>query len=137
MAGAGAAAQAGSVHRVVSLLLAVVAVIHLLPLAGALGPRRLRALYGLPFEDPSLVILMQHRAVLFGLLGAFLLYAAWRPALVPLALLGGSVSVGSFLGFALAGRPNAQLARVVAADAVALLCLALAALLYGLRGSLR
>ncbi len=118
-------------QKIVSVLLTAAAVIHLLPLIGVLGPQRLQALYGLAFDEPNLLILMQHRAVLFGLLGAFLLSAAFKPALVPLALGAGLVSVLSFLGFALAAPGyNALLARVVAADWLALALLLVAAALH-------
>lgn len=118
-------------QKAVSFLLAIVALIHLVPLTGALGPQRLQALYGLVFDDPGLRILMKHRAVLFGLLGAFLLHASLRPALVPMALIAGFVSVVSFLGFALAEPGhNALIARVVAADWLALACLVLAGALH-------
>jgi hypothetical protein len=120
-----------AVQKTVSFLLAVVAVIHLLPLTGALGPQRLQTLYGLAFDEPNLLVLMQHRAVLFGLLGGFLVYAAFTPTLVPLALLAGLGSVVSFLGFALATPGhNALVARVVATDWLALACLLLAATLH-------
>lgn len=118
-------------QKIVSCLLTAVAIIHLLPLVGALGPQRLQALYGLAFDEPNLLILMQHRAVLFGLLGTFMLWAAFRPALVPLALGAGLVSVLSFLGFALAAAGyNALLARVVVADWLALALLVAAATLH-------
>ena len=55
-----------------SAMLVVVAVIHLLPVSGVLGSERLAALYGLPFNEPNLAILMRHRAVLFGLLAQVL-----------------------------------------------------------------
>ncbi len=111
-------------NRVESWLLSIVAVIHLLPMAGVLGAARLHRLYGVPLGDPNLVLLMQHRAVLFGLLGVFLLAAALRPALAPMGLAAGLVSVVSFLGLALGARPlNEALTRVVAADVVALVCL--------------
>lgn len=114
-------------QKAVSFLLVVVGLVHLVPLTGALGPQRLQSLYGLAFDGPELRILMQHRAVLFGLLGAFLLHAARRPALVPMALIAGFVSVVSFLGFALAEPGhNALIARVVIADWLALTCLVLA-----------
>lgn len=117
-------------QKVISVLLAAVAVIHLLPLAGVLGPQKLHNLYGLSFDEPNLLILMRHRAVLFGLLGAFLMWSAWRPALVPLALAAGFVSVLSFLGLALVTEGyNAGIARVVMADWVALACLVVAAVL--------
>lgn len=54
---------------VVTVMLIVVAVIHLLPLSGVLSGERLAALYGIPFNEPNLEIVMRHRAVLFGLLG--------------------------------------------------------------------
>ena len=63
----------------VSAMLMVVGVIHLLPLSGVLGGARLVSLYGISIDDPNLEILMRHRAVLFGLLGAFLIYAAFKP----------------------------------------------------------
>lgn len=115
-------------QKIISVLLAVVALIHLLPLAGVLGPAKLRQLYGLPFDEPNLLVLMQHRAVLFGLLGTFLLFAAFRPAWTVPALIAGFVSVVTFLAFAHAAGPvNAHLARVVAVDWVALACLVVAA----------
>ena len=108
----------------VSAMLVIVGVIHLLPLSGVLGRARLRALYGTPVEDPDLLILMRHRSVLFGLLGAFLVAAAAYPLLQPAAYLAGAVSVLSFLWIAKSvGGYNAQVRRVVRADVVALVCL--------------
>ena len=116
--------------KIISGLLVIAGIIHLLPLSGVLGAERLAALYGLSFQEPNLLLLMRSRAVLFGLLGAFLLYAAWRPALQPLALLGGLVSVLSFLLLAWSGPGyNEALRRVVIADWLALSCLLVAALL--------
>ncbi|RZU01077.1 phosphopantetheine adenylyltransferase [Rivibacter subsaxonicus] len=115
----------------VTAMLIAVAVIHLLPLSGVLGAERLAALYGLRFDDPNLAILMRHRAVLFGLLGAFFLLAAFVPSLQPLALIGGFLSVASFLWLAWSsGGYNAALGRVVTADVVALVCLAVGAAAY-------
>lgn len=108
----------------VSAMLLVAGVIHLLPLSGALGSERLAALYGLPFSEPDLEILMRHRAVLFGLLGAFLVFAAFQHALQTAAYIGGFISVISFLCIAWSvGGYNPQVARVVIADVAALVCL--------------
>ena len=111
---------------VVSASLLIVAVIHLIPLQGVLGSGSLASLYGaLPFDEPNLAILMRHRAVLFGLLGLFLVFTAFRPALQTLAFIAGFVSVISYLWLALSvGSYNAFLARVAIADVVALICLA-------------
>jgi hypothetical protein len=111
--------------------LVVAALIHLLPITGALGPAWLEKLYGLPFGEPNLEILMRHRAVLFGLLGAFLLTAAFRPALQGLAFVAGLVSVISFLYLAWSvGGYNAQIGRVFTADLVALVCLVTGGAVY-------
>ena len=115
----------------VSAMLVAVAVIHLLPLSGALGSDRLALLYGLDFKEPNLAILMRHRAVLFGLLGVFMLVAAFRPAWQAAAIAAGAASVVSFLALAWSeGSYNAQISRVVIADGVALICLAIALAAY-------
>ena len=108
----------------------VVGVIHLLPLVGVLGGERLAQLYGVDASEPNLALLLRHRAVLFGLLGALCVAAAFRPALRGLALVAGWISVASFLALA-AGTPlNAQVARVVTADWVALGALVVATLAW-------
>lgn len=121
----------------VSAMLIIVGVIHVLPLSGVFGSDRLTILYGLPFHEPNLAILMRHRSVLFGLLGVFFLFAAFRPPLQTIAFIAGFVSVVSFLWLAWSiGGYNAQVARVVTADIVALVCLVIgvAARMYATRG---
>ena len=115
----------------VSAMLVVVAIIHLLPLSGVLGGERLVALYGLSFNDPNLAILMRHRAALFGLLGLFLLFAAFRPQFQAIAFIAGFVSVVSFLWLAWSvGGYNTQVAGVFTADIVALVCLIIGFVAY-------
>lgn len=114
-----------------SVMLTVVGIIHLLPLTGVLGVSRLQALYGVTIDDPNLEILMRHRAVLFGILGAFLIYAAFRPGLQLAALIAGAVSVISFLVIAgMVNGYNTGIARVVTADIVAVVCLMIGAFAY-------
>ena len=115
-------------RQFIAFSLLVVAIIHLLPVLGVLGAERLAALYGLNFAEPNLLILMRHRAVLFGLLGIFLAVAAFRPAWQGAAFLAGFVSVSAFLAIAWTSASyNAQIGRVVSADLVALVMLALGA----------
>ena len=110
---------------VVSAMLLIVAIIHLIPLQGMLGNERLVSLYGpLPFADSNLAILMRHRAVLLGALGLLLMLAAFQPALQTVAFAAAFISVVSCMWLVwLIGGHNAQLARVFAADVVALICL--------------
>ncbi len=65
----------------VSAMLIVVGIIHLLPASGVLGAERLTSLYGVSLGEPGLVLLMRHRAILFALLGLFLVLAAFKPSL--------------------------------------------------------
>lgn len=112
--------------------LLMVALIHALPLIGVVSATRLTSLYGIAVEEPNLEILLRHRAVLFGMLAAFLAFAAFRPALHGLALVAGFVSVISFLVIvALIGDYNASVARVVRADLVALAALIVGGSVHG------
>ena len=114
-------------ERVISGLLVLVGIIHLLPVSGVLGAESLAALYGVKLGEPNLEILMRHRAILFGLLGLFLVHAAFRPALQLLAVGVGFVSVVSFIGIAWAvGGYNEAIGRVVMADVVAAVALVVA-----------
>lgn len=107
-----------------ALCIAVVGVIHLLPLVGVLGAERLNTLYGIAVGEPNLALLMRHRAVLFGLLGGVMLAGAlhepWRLLAYGLAW----VSVVSFMLLA-ASQPglNAAVLRVVKVDWVAVVFL--------------
>lgn len=110
--------------HITTVALLIAAVIHLLPLAGVLGAAKLSSLYGIDIANPDLVILMRHRAVLFGLLGAYMLYAVFAPQHRAVALVAGLVSVVSFLALAHgAGSYNASIGRVVVADWIALAAL--------------
>lgn len=113
-------------EKVKAGLLLIAGVILVLPLTGVLGASRLTALYGLNFDDPNLLILMRHRAVLFGVLGGLICYAAFRPQWQTLAIASGLINTSAFLWLAgVTGGYNAFLQRVVVADIVATVCLLL------------
>jgi hypothetical protein len=117
---------------VVPVILLLVAAIHALPLMGVLGADQLQSLYGVAVADPDLEILMRHRAVLFGLLAAFLVACAIRPQWQGLGIGVALVSVSSFAAIAhFVGGYNTHVARVVNIDllAAALLWIGLAVLL--------
>ena len=107
-------------ERWITGLMLIVAVIHLLPIGGFLGVERLNALYGIEVADRNLEILMRHRAVLFGILGAFFAYAAFHPSLQPLAFIAAGASLASFFYLAFAtGEFNDAIRKVVVADVAA------------------
>lgn len=89
-----------------------------------LGAGRLAGLYGVSLNDANLEILMRHRAVLFGLLGAFLVLAAFQPSLQRPAVIAGLVSVISFIVIAWSvGGYNDAVGKVVFADIIATVAL--------------
>lgn len=109
----------------------VVAVFHLLPALGVLGHQKLLLIYGISFTDANALILMRDRAVLFGLLGVFMLAAAFVPKYQTAAFAAGLLSVGSFMWLAWSsGGTNPQIGNVFAVDVVVLLCLVLGVAAY-------
>jgi len=108
------------------ILFLIAGIVNLTPVCGVFSANYLGTLYGVVLEDPNLVILMRHRAVLFGIVGALLVASAFRPPLRPLGLAAGLISMLSFVVIAyLVGDYNAELQRVVLID------LAASALLVG------
>ena len=84
-------------------------------------------LYGVTLDDATITILLRHRALLFGLLGALLLASIVRPPLRGSALVGGIASTASFLLIALDSTGySAALSSVIIADVVALVALLVA-----------
>lgn len=83
-------------ERIITAAMLVVAIIHLLPVSGFVGVEQLTSLYKVDIVEPNLEILMRHRAVLFGILGVFFAYAAFTPAMQPVAFTAGFLSISSF-----------------------------------------
>jgi hypothetical protein len=118
-------------HIVIKAMLVVAGVIHILPLPGLINATHLERLYGIAFNEHNLLIMMRHRAILFGLLGAFMIYAAFRAELVSIAIICGLVSAAAFVWLAWSvGGYNAAIARIVIADWIAVACLAVAAVCH-------
>jgi hypothetical protein len=119
---------------IVALLAA--GVIHLIPVSGVMGVSSLTQLYQIEVSDPNTAILLQHRALLFGVLGVLMLSAIALPWLRIVALTVALFSATSFILVAIAvGGYNPSIDRVVFADIVAsvLLAAGLAAELWRIR----
>lgn len=117
-------------QALVTGLILVAALVHLPPVSGALSAARLEALYGLRLEEPNLLVLMRHRAVLFGIIGCLLIASALHTPLRPVGFVVGLVSMLSFVAIAFQeGGYNAALQRVVLVDVVASAALLAAAVL--------
>ena len=106
------------------LILLVVGLINLFPLIGVISASQINQLYGIQIDSPDLVVLMRHRAILFGLLGAFIIYSAFRQSLQSVACIAGLLSMMAFVLLAFAsGNVNAELNKVALIDAVASIAL--------------
>ena len=70
----------GTVDLLVSATFLLVGLVNAATVAGLLGGSALRRLYGTTPADPATAVLLRHRAVLLGLLGAALVVAAFVPA---------------------------------------------------------
>jgi len=103
---------------IVALLVA--GLIHLLPVPGFSGTDTLTRLYGIEVGDRNTAILLQHRALLFGVLGVLMLSAIALPWLRIPALTVGLCSAASFVVVAMwIGDYNPAIRRVVIADVAA------------------
>ncbi len=107
-------------RHIATTLFILVGLTNLLPVTGVLGAERLEGLYGVALAGDDLLLMMRHRAVLLGLVGAFILVAAiriqWRTA----ATIAGLVSMLSFILIAIPPQQHgAALQRVFWADVIA------------------
>ncbi|WP_088283791.1 phosphopantetheine adenylyltransferase [Ideonella sp. A 288] len=108
---------------IVALLVA--GIIHLLPVPGVMGVSTLARLYGIQVNDPNTAVLLQHRALLFGVLGVLMLSAIALPWLRVTVLTVALFSAASFIVVAMAvGGYNSAIGKVVVADVVASVLLA-------------
>ena len=122
--------EAETVKNIVSALLIAVGLINFIPVAGILSAEILASAYGIAAPEGDLRILLRHRALLFGILGALIIVSAFRRHLQPTAILAGLVSMLGFVALALAsGEYGAELRKVGIIDVLASVALAAAALL--------
>ena len=116
---------------IISVCLIGASIIHLLPVVGILGSGQLAKLYGVAIDDPNLLLLMRHRAVLFGLLGLTLLWSAFYAPIRSMVIVVGLTSTIAFVLLAMLDQTyNQQISKVIKADVVAVVLLVIAAALH-------
>ncbi|MEM9669807.1 MAG: hypothetical protein AAF950_12855 [Pseudomonadota bacterium] len=104
---------------VIVLLFAFLAIIHFLPAVAAIAPGQLTSLYGVEPTNTPLVTLLQHRAILPGLVGGAFACAAAMPAVRWPALIGGAISMIGFpIIAALNNELGGSLRRIAIVDAI-------------------
>jgi len=117
-------------NKIITVLLLIIAAIHLIPVSGSLGAAQLESLYGVAIDSPELDILMRHRAVLFGILGCFFIVAAFRQDYQAPAFIMAAASILTFFFLLFQNDTTSEaINRIALGDIVALICLVLALLL--------
>lgn len=119
--------------RLITALFVVVGAVNLLPGFVALAPSQIATAYGVTISgsgSADLTVLLRHRAVLLGLVGAGLLCAAFLKTLRVPALSAGAISMGTFLllAYSTSGLNDSTM-RVARIDIAAFASLVVAAVL--------
>ena len=113
--------------RIVAGLIVLAGIINFLPVMGVFSAARLETLYRVDIADPTLEILLRHRAVLFGVIGGFMIAAAFRQRFHLPAIIAGLIAMLSFLWlYYLTGDPPRSLLSIAYADIVGVSALGLA-----------
>ena len=116
--------------KTIIVLLLIVGLINFIPITGIFSAEQLGKLYGVNITDNNLLILLKHRALLFGLTGGFILYAAFVPSLHKYVFILGFISMLGFVIIAWnTGSYNELIKRIITIDLFALLCLTTALIL--------
>ncbi len=117
-------------NNVIAVLLFIVGLINFLPVMGVLSAAKLSQAYSINLESNDIVILMRHRALLFGVIGGFIFYSLYEPFHQPAAMLMAAISMVGYLYFVWAvGDYNDAVRKVARIDWVGLACLMLASVL--------
>jgi hypothetical protein len=116
--------------KAITFCLVVVGLINFLPVVGVISVHKLETAYSVAITGNDLAILMRHRALMFGIFGAFILYAAFNPLYQPAAMvIGGASMVGfAILVFATGGY-NEAIGKVFVVDIVGIVFLVAAVIL--------
>lgn len=114
---------------VAAVLVLVVGLIQLLPGVGAFRPD-FQSLYGVDVAGSDLVILMRNRAVYIAVLGALLIYSAFRPQLRLAAVALSVVCLGSFVVLAAITDHGGRIRQLMIIDVVLVFLLLAAAVAH-------
>lgn len=111
-------------------LLVTAGAINAAPAVAAFAPDRMTKLYGIAAPDPDLQLLLRHRAVMLGIVGAAMICGAFDVRVRAWAVSAGTTSMVGYVALnTLIGDTNTKLARVERVDYAALAMVAAAVVL--------
>ena len=112
------------------LCLVGVGLINLAPVLGVLSAAKLEQAYAVSLLSEDLILLMRHRALLFGLLGGFVLCSVLKPQWQwPAMVMAGISMLGFVVIDGLVGPTNESIQMIVLIDWVGIALLVLAVIL--------
>ena len=115
-------------NKIYLVLLFLVGIINFLPVMGIISLDKINQAYGLSVTDNNLAILLRHRALLFGLIGGFIIYSVFKPQYQVAAIILAAISMlGYVCLFWTMDDTNSALLRIAQIDilGVFVLCLAI------------
>ena len=111
-------------NKIYLALLFLVGVINFLPVIGVLSLDKINQAYGLSVNDNNLAILLRHRALLFGLIGGFIIYSVFNPQYQIAAIVLAAISMLGYLVFYWSvGESNSALHKVAQIDIIGVVLL--------------
>ena len=114
-------------NKIYLSLLFLVGVINFLPIVGILSLDKINQAYGLSIDDNNLAILLRHRALLFGLIGGFVIYSVFKPQYQTASIVLAAISMLGYLYFFWSiGDSNTALLKIAQADIVGIVLLTFA-----------
>jgi len=116
--------------KAISACLVIVGLINIVPLVGVLSAQKLESAYSINLTSNNLIILMRHRALLFGVVGGFILYSAFAVPYQGAAIIMAAVSMLGYIVLVyLQGGYNESVFKVLIVDVVGVVFLVVAAVL--------
>lgn len=117
-------------EKAITACLLIVGLINFAPVVGVLAAQKMESAYAISLQSIELKILMRHRALLFGILGGFILFAAFTPLFQTAAMVMAFVSMVGFAVLVLgASEYNPEIKKVLIADIAGLVFLSIAVVL--------
>ena len=111
-------------------VLVLVGSLSIVPVIALFVPSNLENMYGLVALDDHVRLLLQHRALFFGMIGAGIIASAFKPAWRTPVLGVALLSKVCFVALVASGDASAEINRVALADGVAIILVSIVLFLH-------
>lgn len=116
--------------KLIAACLVIVGLINFVPVLALISIQKLEEVYSISLLSNDLIILMKHRALLFGILGGYILFSAFNRIHQGPAILMAAISmIGFVVIMHFVGDYNESLDKVLIFDYIGLVFLALVVVL--------